>query len=762
MTNCELLNSIIQSLKSSSLELINSKNILLINRLTTEQLEKEQHTQEDILIMGMILHISNILYNNTDRNMLPLEDGVYDLLIELYKKYISDYQVGAEPINFESTELLEKAAYTSAIEFVDKEKIDELIFGEDLYFYRKPTYMDLLKPAIEFNKQLQDKRIVNTKHEYPKLVGTLDKCKFVLNEQARLKGVFDDPKVKILERDFFQRHIDMGIIDTQTPFRIVASLKYDGCSVEGTVQNRIEDARTRGDANEDIAADISDILEGYRFPNSDRIQEKFGMKFEAIMTYDNLIKYNIARGKNYKNCRTAISSIFGASDGYLYRDLITLVPLATSIEDIDRINEIEFINKYYYSGESFRYTVIEGDYYNVLFKIKKFVEEAEYLRNIMPFMYDGVVIEYIDTSIIEKLGRTNSVNKYAMAIKFNPLKKLSIFREYKYTVGQDGTITPMIYYDPVEFYGTVHYKSTGHSYERFKVLNLKPGDVIEVEYTNDVMPYVSKPYNSSNDTNEAEPVPFITNCPSCGSILEVSSSGKSIACKNISCPERNIKRITSLMQKLNLKDFAESTLASIAKKSLKELLETKIEDVLFLGEITAKKFMDRIHQLKTMKMYDYKIVGSLGFTSIAAETWKLILHNYTIFELISMHKDELYDALIKIKGIGPGTVMTINTEMDFFIDDLKTILGMDNIIQYKGVIETGKTIRFTGFRDKELSSYLIGLGHDADDAKSVTRNTDILLVPVEGFTSSKTTKVGENTIIVPVTEFKNNMDRYLK
>ena len=38
----------------------------------------------------------------------------------------------------------------------------------------------------------------------------------------------------------------------------------------------------------------------------------------------------------------------------------------------------------------------------------------------------------------------------------------------------------MIHYNPVEFYGTIHTKSSGHSYERFNNLGLRLGDIITV------------------------------------------------------------------------------------------------------------------------------------------------------------------------------------------------------------------------------------------------------------------------------------------
>ena len=36
----------------------------------------------DVNDLGLLLNICNILYNNTDMDPLPIEDGVYDLLLE--------------------------------------------------------------------------------------------------------------------------------------------------------------------------------------------------------------------------------------------------------------------------------------------------------------------------------------------------------------------------------------------------------------------------------------------------------------------------------------------------------------------------------------------------------------------------------------------------------------------------------------------------------------------------------------------------------
>ena len=759
------LNSLLDSLKQGDLSALSREVILLINKETTRILSiKEEHSHQDIIKMGMIIMISNILYNNTSIDILPLDDGLYDLLLELYKKYNPDYQIGAPPIVFKDSEaynnIKESKKPVPGIIYYRPEETKDFLFIEELDKTPPVSKNDFIKNGIIYDTVARN-TTRDTSHKYPELVGTLNKAKFVLVEQALEKGVLDDTNVSVLERDFFAKHLKNGIIRPNQEFGMVLELKYDGISIEAEVSNRIISARTRGDTNEDLGADVTHILKNYRFPNAIHINPNdiFGMKFEACISHENLLRYNKAKGKDYKNCRTAISSIFSSLDGEDFSDYITLIPLATSIHDIDRLTEIAFMNTYYTKGEYLRYAVIYGDYIRNLFQIKKFTEEAEYMRSILPFMYDGIVVSYLDDHIKEKLGRYNSVNLYSIAVKFNALKKQTVFRGYSYTVGQDGCITPMIHYDPVEFYGTIHDKSSGHSYDRFKQLNLAIDDIINLEYVNDVMVYVSKEEESQNNPNP--PVEFIDKCPSCGEPLEVSKSGKAIFCRNMNCPGRNISRMVGMLKKLNLKDFAEESLVKIARFSFKELMELTVDDISFLGDINSRKFINQLNELKVNPIYDYKILGSLGFTGLALEKWKLILSKHTLQELVDMSSEDLRLFLTQIKGIGSSAVDTIISEMNFYKEDLEYILSMNNVMSSKNAGFNGKIIRFTGFRDKELSKKLYDLGHDANTDGNVTKSTDILLIPYAGFSSSKTNKCGEHTLIIPVEDFKNNMDKYL-
>mgnify|MGYP002677494310 FL=1 len=762
----EYLQRILNQLLNADISGVNPEFIQYCGNEALRILDKKELNEYDIACMNLIIQICQILYNNTDRSLLPLEDGVYDLLLERDKSYNDKVQVGAPPIEFKSDgEIVTNSDIKTPAIFMDdsEEYKKNQMFEKDIG-YAAPLYPGLYDQQIDRNAPVNSaKKSVSVAHNYPKLVGTLDKCKFTLNKEAKDRGVFDDRDVAIFERDFLGKHMQMGLFGPHDEITLILELKYDGISVEADVTDHIISARSRGDTGRDLAADLTPILGGYRFPFCPQMPENeqpFGMKFEAIISHNNLDKMSRLRGKSYKNARNGIIGLFGSIDGYNYRDLITLVPLATSMEDLDRVTEIEFMNKYYHSGEKLRYAVVTGTYNTLLYQVYKFVKEAERIRPIMPFMYDGVVVSYADPRIIQALGRDNSVNKYSVAIKFNPLVKQALFTGYTYTVGQNGLITPMLHFTPVEFYGTIHTKSSGHSFARFKELNLGIGDAVELEYRNDVMPYLTRCEDQPAWGSHNPPVQFPTTCPSCGG--KVIFTDKSAFCTNPNCPERIIARVTNMMKKLNLKDFSSESLKSIRLKSLHELLNVKYEDVKVLGETNANKFMERVAELKSTPMYDYQIVGAIGFSNIAVETWKKILNKIHLQDIIDQDEHTLYERLINIKGIGPNTAACICAEREEFYDDLVSVCNeMPNVTCTTGITLSSKSIRFTGVRDEELCNYLCSLGYDANGNAGVTRNTDILIVPYDGFSSSKTSKCGPGTTIVDIASFKANMDKYL-
>lgn len=754
-----MLKECLASLDNGSLEMITPNNSIAISKLAIRLLsiQEDKVTKVDLDQMLDILKISNILYNNTNRDLLPLEDGVYDLLVVKYDLLTGNKApVGARPIHFneevQDTVAREDHDLTEIVRRVNK---DEMLYFDALTNNVSPIPEDFI---IGVDNTTIERRVANVAHAYPELVGTLEKCKFTTVAEALNAGVeIDHTPVMIFERDFLGAHRMMGIGSDE----LILELKYDGISVEAEIDgDEIISARTRGDTKFDEASDLTPLLGGYKFHRASGKIPKgtvFGLKFEAIITYEKQALLKSMYGKSYVNARTAISGLTGSLDSRKFKDFITLVPIASSGLNIpERQVEIEFLNKFYSSGVNLRYQVVRGDFPTLVYQVSKFVNEAEYMRPYVNFMYDGVVVSYTDPAMKDMLGRVNSINRWSIAIKFNALKKQTIFTEYDFTVGQDGRVTPIAYFKEVEFLGTIHNHATVHSLKRFNLLSLRKGDVVDTEYRNDVMVYVSKPNNSFNAKNSNPIVPFPTHCPYCGNEITTSDTGDSAYCTNFFCSERVVSRMSNMLKKLNVKDFSESAIRALGVKSLSELLnvsKTRACDI--LGEVNGSKLMQRFNEIKTKPYPDYRLVGSLGFTSMSAEKWKLILRGISLESVINKDDYELRSLILITKGLGSEAANTVVNERKFFIEDLKMIASMKNVECTFGVVTEKVQIRFTGCRDEKLESALTELGFDADGNKSVTKKTSILIIPYPGFTSTKMNKINPACKVITVEDAYN-------
>ena len=753
-----------------------------INDRALEILNADDETVKQYMIQDLadIIKIGNYTYNNTDADVLPIEDGIYDLLVVKLLNINPDlFTPGALPVidgkdssmykvDSQTPQMIKpiSIAPPEFINWVNNEALYPEIIKNDAPYNNKRMYKPLIMDR-SFEFEPLSKRIRDTSHNYPELVGTLKKCKFVTDAQAQEKGVFENANVSVLERDFFAPLLQSGVIDQYRPISMIATLKYDGVSVEADVNTEVISARTRGDTDLNKASDLTEILGGYKFPHAVELSEPIGMKFEAIITNDDLHRMNEMFGTKYINGRTAIIGIFGSSDGRKYRDFITLVPLQCSIKGVkmDRIEELMFLNKYYSTNEYIRWQEFNTPFNQLLFQIKRFTEEAERMRPYMTFMYDGIVVEFKEPYLRELLGRKNSINQYAMAVKFNTLKRLTTFTGFTYTIGQNGQVTPMIHYNPVEFMGAIHTKSTGSSLARVRKLDLYVGDQIEIEYVNDVMPYVHKVDSKFNEMNHRRPPRpdevFPKYCPCCGEELYVSDAA---FCLNMNCPERVRQRLTNMMSKLGINDFAESAVNILKFKSFSDLMEFTPDRMQELGPTNCIKLYNSLQNLKVNKLEDYRIVGALGFSNIAAKTWKSIFKVLSFQELLSIPASQLYSKIVNIKGCGEATANAIVAERQYFYPDLKYIFDHQMYISTTGVEDNKEfKVRFSGFRDSQLVQILnVDPRVDANDNEGVTKETTLLLVPSSDFKSGKVKKAKKYGIqVVSLSVFMENINNYI-
>ena len=740
-----IFNELLQSNTSNA---YNTDFIMAVGQYVVQLLQRSKHWgAADVQNVDLILKISNILYNNTSKDVLLLDDGVYDQLLQAYKMYNPNYQVGSIPTKLIEVDNGQRSEKKQLYHLVNKDLIESKPYTPTIMQQHLPIQFSMPKQLCTLIREPITKRMINTEHKYPQLVGTLDKCKFTLNDEARQAGVFDDANVQIFERDFMHMCLGQHIIEPYEEFTMLGELKYDGVSVEAEVLgDRIITALSRGDTGANIATDLTPIFENYRFPCAKNVpkNEPFGIKFEAVLTHRNMEIVSEMRQREYKNGRNAIIGLLGASDAYRFAHYITLIPLATSIDwskfgPEGRLAELEFLNTFYHSGELNRHVVFKGSYWDIMLQIKGFVDTAETIRGMLPYMIDGVVISFMDPNKIRTLGRVNSVNKWQMAIKFNPREVRTIFSHYTYSIGKSGNVIPMLHFRPVEFIGTIHSKQTAHSYQRFRELALVPGQEIDIKYVNDVLTYVTKPDTDHNRRLQMsqQPEPFIEFCPYCGSRIEISPTLKSARCPNPNCHERRIMRMVDMMDKLGFKDFSEETVramdaacmfSSTGFTSFMDLIEsyndTRLAEV--IGPVMANKFVEYQVKLVRDPLPDYLVMAAMCFEGMGIEKWKLVLSIYSLNTLLGFSRDQLMVALKDVKGIGPATIEAIAEGFVGYHDELKFIAQMPNIVSSHGTSAKPKVV-LTGFRDPKVIQSLQEMGYEASDTLQVTKDTKALI-----------------------------------
>ena len=644
------------------------------------------------ILVNILLMICNILYNlNYSENIVYLlEYEVYDMLLS---KYNSEFNI----VDSSSTNIFNHHNKINPIMMINTK--DNLFSNILLSHNASNSYIIKNNPIIQTKYSYDN--IYDTSNNYPMLINKHESAKFILCKDAKDKGVLDDNNIRILERDFFQRHIINGIISENEKIDMIIELKYDGISIDTYCTDMVISAKMINTANTQLVQDMTNILQGYTFPSAykNKIAETIGhplhIKFKAVILKDNLYIANKLGKIAYDNSCNIISNILNDSNSYKYRDYITLVPLEIDKSNIPSLKwtrelEIEFLNKYYTThGCPLRYIKISGTYKECLYSIYKFMEEAEAAREYLNINYNGIIVSYMNNNIIDRLGIKNHTIQYSCTINFNPLKRQTHFLGYKYKIGQNGAIIPIAYYVPLEFNGIIYTKSSCNSYAKFKELCLRVNDVINVEYINYKTTKISKSDFEYNKHNKKTPIEeFITICPECGSKLVESINHKTMYCPNINCNGRKLARLNNMLNKLNIRNYDDTIISKLGINNLKDFINLPISKAIDILDVPNGEIL--IHTIQAIKenpIADYIVLGALGFTNIGQKTWKSICEYYTIKEIDSILNtndiNNIKEAFCFIKGIGDTIINTLLLEYPIFKDDIYTIIYNMNIYQTK-------------------------------------------------------------------------------
>ena len=372
---------------------------------------------------------------------------------------------------------------------------------------------------------------------------------------------------------------------------------------------------------------------------------------------------------------------------------------------------------------------------DIIKNVRKEYESYIDHRDELPFAVDGLVFEFVDEDIRDSLGRDVDRNRWEFALKFPYQEKKSIVEDIEFYVSTNGTgrITPVVKFEDVRFSRAVCNHVSRANYDRFKKLKLAKGDSVIISYRNDVLSYLN--FDESTE-HVGKPIKFISRCPVCHEKLKLNDNKTFVNCVNPNCPAIEVGKYNNFLIKLGIDSVRENTLTDLYNagllKDLTSLYSITVKDITKIEGYKTKSAENIVNSIHSkMELFDYELLGSLGWENIGIDTCKLIFKKFTIDninEIIDDEFDELSLQLVDIDGIGNKTAEVFERS---FTRDKKLITKLRKILtikDFKSNIKTTsepKNIVFTGFRNGEIQKKLELSGHTIKS--SVSKKTDILV-----------------------------------
>lgn len=672
------------------LPIINSPNMRVV---IEDYLSKEVSdlSDDDIPLIKNIISAANYIYNNSGEN-LPMSDSEYDELYSLYKEYT----------------------------------------GEDL-----------------IGSSVNTKNKVN--HKFVSLRGTLDKIYKITDEDV-LKNQSQrslDDWISTTERKFYEstkRNINLKNQE------VLCFPKFDGVSVifECDKDGNLERALTRGDVTRNEAKDITHIFKDIFESPLKNMEHPYGLKSEVMMTESALNLINELYDTNYKQTRSAVSSIINSDTVDERVEYLEIIYLRYSILE-DGKESLQWLAPNVYSYPYLRCKLGDTE------EMRDFAHSIGYVNGLR---CDGMVIYLSDPHVQEVLGREDNKMKYEVAYKFTEEVAYSPVVDIEFKVGLFGRVTPIVTFEPVKMKGNTVTKASLYSYKRFKDLELSKGDIIKITY--DINPYAD--YDSDNPhckRSGKKTIEIPLYCPYCHKELTQPDEDEALLyCSNPDCYCRVKGKILKYCKTMGIPEFGPSVIDDLSDAGVLNCIEDlyRIEENKKIINKLPGYGSRRIHKL-IKSVDDHKEVmpstflGAIGIEGIGPNKMKAVLTMLRLDEVIQYSKENDPEVFLACKGIKEKTAKKIVEGINKNMDTINFLLN--ELLILPEVSEQGDfTVVFTKVRSKEKEDFIRNAGGIV--AEAITKGTSLVVVPDINITSSKVKKAKEWGIpIVTIDNLEN-------
>ncbi|MBB5063866.1 NAD-dependent DNA ligase LigA [Granulicella mallensis] len=201
-----------------------------------------------------------------------------------------------------------------------------------------------------------------------------------------------------------------------------------------------------------------------------------------------------------------------------------------------------------------------------------FINEAEPLRDGLPYEIDGVVIKVDAISQQRRLGFTGKAPRWAIAYKFPARAAITRLDDVLFQVGRTGKVTPVAALAPVFIGGTTVTRATLHNADEIARLGVRVGDFVSVERGGDVIPKITEVVEDAKHPRGTSEIVFPSHCPVCDSELVRAEGEVDWRCINAVCPARVREELLhwSARGVMNIEGLGESMVAQLLGQAEEE------------------------------------------------------------------------------------------------------------------------------------------------------------------------------------------------
>jgi len=355
------------------------------------------------------------------------------------------------------------------------------------------------------------------------------------------------------------------------------------------------------------------------------------------------------------------------------------------------------------------------------------------LKDSVPYLTDGAVVEAVSPDIKAVLGATSSHHRWMLAIKekgeIAQTKALGI----TWQTGRTGRVTPVVELEPIYLSGATISRVTAHHAGMVKELGIGIGAVLEIIRSGEVIPKIERVVERVEAV-----VPEA--CPCCSHSL--AWEGDFLVCPNsLGCSEQVATSLIHFFKTLGNVDLfgpkAVQLLVADGKSTLLDIYRMTAPDfeAVGFGPGQAANLVRELQRSRLQEVEDWRFLAAFGLRYLGRGDARKLLIGFTLDQLLD---GVSADDIQKLEGFGELTSSSIAAALSEQAEVIREMSGLFNLRATGAAVPSetpqdsalsGRKIVFTGSlrsgSREELQERARALG--ADVQSSVNSKTDMLI-----------------------------------